>query len=92
MHAWDIVGYAFDGALYCPRHVPQAHETKCECRDIDKHGACMSNCHGYGPDPVFASDATPGDACDVDGCGYLDGCEPEEEVEEEEEEEEEEDE
>jgi hypothetical protein len=61
MHAWDIVGYAFDGALYCPRHVPRAaRETKCEC-------------------PVFACDAAPGDACDVYGCGYLDGCEPEEE-------------
>ncbi len=83
MHATDVIGYAFDGALYCPDHVPQAAETGCKCGEVDSEGACSSNCHGYGPNPVFVSDAMPGDACDVPGCGYLDGCEPEEEEEDE---------
>lgn len=82
MNAADVVGYAFDGAIYCLAHVPQAMDTGCSCGDVDDSGACLNNCHGYGPNPVFASDAQTGDACDVPGCGYLDGCEPEPEEEE----------
>ena len=80
MHAYSIVGYEFDGALYCPRHVPQPSETRCTCAETDENGACLNNCHGYGPNPLFAENAQEGDACDVEGCGYLDGCEPEEET------------
>lgn len=77
MNAADVVGYSFDGALYCVRHAPKARETGCTCGEVDEYGACASNCHGYGPNPVFAGDAGEGDACDRRGCGYLPGCEPE---------------
>ena len=77
MNAADVVGYGFDGAIYCPDHVPGAKETGCKCGETDDNGACLNNCHGYGPNPIFASDATVGDACDVEGCGYLECCEPE---------------
>ena len=66
MHAWDVRGYGFDGALYCPDHVPQAAETGCTCGESDANGACESNCHGYGPNPVFGSDECDG-TCDT--CG-----------------------
>lgn len=81
MKAYDVVGYTFDGAIYCPQHVPQARDTDCECGKVDECGACESNCHGYGPNPVFATDVETGDACDVEGCGYLEGAEPEERLE-----------
>jgi len=80
MNAADLVGYTHDGAIYCPRHVPQAKNTRCNCGDVDRNGACLHNCHGYGPQPLFYDWAQPGDSCDVPGCGYLDGCEPEPET------------
>jgi hypothetical protein len=82
MNAADVVGYAFDGELYCLDCVPQAKATGCTCGKRDRAGACESNCHGYGPNPVFACDAQDGDSCGSCG-GYLDGCEPEEEESEE---------
>jgi len=73
MNAADVVAYAFDGAVYCLDHVPQAHETDCTCGEADENGACMNNCHGYGPNPVFAGDIDSSESCDVDGCGLLEG-------------------
>lgn len=61
-----VVGYGFDGALYCPLHVPSAQATGCECGHVDESGACESNCHGYGPNPVFSTDEDRG-TCDT--CG-----------------------
>jgi len=89
MKAYDVIGYGFDGAIYCPDHVPTAKETGCTCGETDENGSCLNNCHGYGPNPIFAGDAQTGDACDEPDCGYLAGCEPEEEPEDEEDEEEE---
>ena len=67
MNAMDVVGYGFDGALYCPRHVPQARDTRCGCGRVDENGACESNCHGYGPNAAFPGDVEEHDVCDV--CG-----------------------
>ncbi len=76
MNAADLIGYAFDGALYCPTHAPRAKSTGCTCGKADENGVCMSNCHGYGPSAVFLDNGQPGDACDLPGCGYLAGCDP----------------
>lgn len=75
MKAWEIVAYSFDGAFYCTECVKNPPE--CDCGDLDENGICANNCHGYGPNPVFASDELePGDACD--DCGALLGPELEE--------------
>lgn len=71
MNAADLVGYSFDGALYCPAHVPQPQETRCVCGKVDENGACESNCHGYGPTAVFADQAELGDTCDACGVELL---------------------
>ena len=64
----EIVGYGFDGAIYCPGCVPDASQTGCRCHEVDENGACMNNCHGYGPNPVFSTDeGWEEDVCDT--CG-----------------------
>lgn len=75
MKAWEIVGYAFDGAIYCPACVPSADTIKgCTCTEegiTDENDACTENCSGYGPNVIFACDE-PGDTDDVcDTCGAL---------------------
>lgn len=75
MKAWDILGYGFDGACYCTSHVPKARETGCTNPEehADQWGTCAENCHGYGPNPIFAGDEDAGsETCDVEGCGYID--------------------
>ena len=52
MKAWDIVGYALDGACY---HVDCMPESECTCSK-DFNGQCEENCGGYGPNPIFASE------------------------------------
>jgi len=66
-NAADVIGYGFDGALYCTAHVPKPNECGCQCGKVDENGACESNCHGYGPNPVFGDQGEPGDVCDA--CG-----------------------
>ncbi|MBK6942470.1 MAG: hypothetical protein IPH13_20025 [Planctomycetes bacterium] len=63
--AWDIVGYGYNGDMYCPDCVPDAKETGCTCGKTDANGACASNCSGSGPNPQFASDegSEHGDVC-----------------------------
>lgn len=66
MHATDIVGYAFDGATYCTEHIKNPPECECEPEDRDAYGICENNCHGYGPNPIFAGDEDwEGEVCDV---------------------------
>jgi hypothetical protein len=55
MNATDIVGYGFEGDVYCPEclktECPQT--LTCQCAK-DKNGICEENCNGYGPNPIFA--------------------------------------
>jgi len=64
MHAWEVLGYGFDGATYCVDHVPTADETGCTCGETDGNNVCENNCHGYGPNPFFAGDCEEG-TCDT---------------------------
>lgn len=63
--AWDIVGYGYNGDMYCPNCVPGPEDTDCTCGKTDANGACKSNCSGYGPNPQFATDegSESGDVC-----------------------------
>lgn len=75
MKAWTVVGYGFDGALYCPQHAPKARETGClsPAEHSDENGCCDQNCHGYGPNPVLASDeVSDDDVCDTCGERLID--------------------
>jgi hypothetical protein len=74
------IGYTFDGDTYCPGCVPKASATRCECGQVDDLGVCVSNCHGYGPNPFTSIEASAhGAVCG--GClGIIledtcDGCE-----------------
>jgi hypothetical protein len=64
MKHFDVVGYAFDGAEYCLDCAENPQE--CTCGDTDENGMCASNCHGYGPHPIYAGDETERPAvCDA---------------------------
>lgn len=54
MKAWEIVAWAYNAALYCPRCEPAAGCPDKECRDSE----CC-------PQPVFASDEGPHGGCDL---------------------------
>jgi hypothetical protein len=68
MNATTIVGYAYQGAIYCIGDIPHAPGMRdCPC-DRDPNGVCAENCSGDGPNPVFAGDEGVGeDVCDL--CG-----------------------
>jgi len=75
---WDVIGYSFDGALYCEGCAlgkfagsDKRRAQGCTCAEADANGICAENCHGYGPNPIFA-DAEAGDTPDTcDTCGEL---------------------
>jgi hypothetical protein len=65
MKAWEIIGYAFDGAVYHPHCLSNPKECTCPKNKRDDNGLCMENCHGYGPNPIFANEETEEtDYCD----------------------------
>lgn len=69
----DIIGYTFNGAIYCVDCVENPPE--CECAEADReNGLCAANCHGSGPTPVFGANADEcaGDVCDVCGASIVD--------------------
>lgn len=69
------ISYAFEGALYCAAHVPQAAETRCTSpsEHADENGACTKNCHGYGPNYVSPyEEHEDGDVCDTCNGIYID--------------------
>jgi len=71
MNATDILGYAFDGALYCVECLTNPKECTCLRSELDENGLCSANCHGYGPNPVFG-DSEDGGTCDACGADLLD--------------------
>ena len=81
-HSSEIVGYTFDGAIYCTSCIKNPKSCTCPKRDRDENGICSENCHGYGPNPIFSGDVQSSDRCD--SCGEtISEFEEEEEVEEE---------
>jgi hypothetical protein len=68
MNSADIIAYGFEAATYhvecIDRTVRKAMNSACTCGSRDENGLCDSNCNGYGPNPVFASEEEPG-TCDV---------------------------
>jgi len=72
MKASEIVGYALDRAILCVGCARGAQlqlaRGACDCSpaQLDENGVCSRNCGGYGPNPVFAGDASD-EHCDQ--CG-----------------------
>lgn len=70
MHAASVLGYAFDGDIYCvkcakkvQRQLVRDKACLCSREERDRNGICTNNCHGYGPTVAFADDVDDGEVC-----------------------------
>lgn len=78
VHATEIEGYTYDGAVYCVpcaraqwRKAADGWRKRCTCESRDANGLCDSNCSGTGPNPVFAGDEGGDSETTCDTCGTV---------------------